>query len=331
MLAYFWLAVLALSLGLYMVLSGYDIGVGMLSGLASRAGGMRGNMVASISPLGDGNGTWLVIAGTVLFGAFPAAYSILLSALYLPLAGMLAGLVIRGVAIEFRHKAASSRWVWDATLCAGSLLAAVMQGVAIGTYAAGLPVTDLRYAGNGFEWLAPFPLACGAVLALGYALLGAGWLTLKGRDELQAFGTVAVRRLAPVVMLGAAGVFAATLRTHVQVGERWAQHPVLMVLPVLGLASLAHAWRLAARRPAAGHPFAFIAAGSVFMLLTLAGSNLPELIPFGVTLQAAAAPAASLQFMFWGAGLFVLPMVVAYTWVVYAVFSGKSSDEDTYH
>lgn len=330
MLPCFWLAVLALTLALYTVLGGYDIGVGILSGFAGRRSELRDRMAASISPLWDGNGTWLIVAGTVLFGAFPAAYSILLSALYQPLAVMLAGLVLRGVAIEFRPKAVASRWVWDLAFCTGSLLAALMQGVAVGLYAQGVPVAGQEYSGNGHEWLSAFPLGCGVVLALGYALMGASWLALKGEGELLAFARAAVRRLAPLVMLGAALVFVTTVELHPQVAERWVAHPSLLVLPALDLVSLLLAFR-SASRPAAPQPFAFIAAASVLLLLSLAVSYVPYLVPFRLTLTDLAAPESSQRFMFWGAGLFALPLVVAYTWVVHAVFRGKVRLEDVYH
>jgi len=324
----FWLGVLALALAVYLVLGGYDLGVGILSGFARRSG-VRDEMSASISPLWDGNGTWLVVAGTVLFGAYPAAYSILLSALYVPLAAMLAGLVLRGVAIEFRPKAQRTRWVWEVMFFAGSVLAAFMQGVAVGSYAQGLPVADLRYVGNGFEWLAPFPLGCGVALVLGYALQGAGWLTLKGESALQAFARRAVRRLALPVLAAAVLVFLATLWMHPQIEERLVAYPELLIVPALAVLALAIAF-ITAGDPWQ-QPFAYIVTASVLLLLTLAVSYLPYLVPFSVKLSDAASPPSSQQFMFWGAGLFVLPLVVLYTWSVYLIFRGKVSREDAYH
>ena len=324
----FWLAVLALALAVYLVLGGYDLGVGILSG-CTRKSGVRDDMAASIAPLWDGNGTWLVVAGTVLFGAFPAAYSILLSALYVPLAAMLAGLVLRGVAIEFRGNAESTRPVWDLAFCVGSLLAAFMQGVAVGTYAQGIPVEALRYAGDGFEWLSRFPLGCGAAMVIGYALLGAAWLTLKGGAELQTFARAAVRSLAPLVLVAALLVFGTTLSAHEAVEARWATFPELLILP--GAAALALVFAFLASRDRWRQPFGYVVAASVLLLLTLAVSYVPWLVPFSVTLEDAASPRSSQQFMFWGAGLFVLPLVVLYTWTTYMVFRGKVSREDAYH
>ena len=217
MLNWFWFAELAFALVAYVVLGGFDIGVGMLTAFA---GSKRDEMVASISPVWDGNGTWLVIAGTILFGAFPLVYSIALPALYVPLSAMLAGLVMRGVALEFRHKAVSSRWVWDLLLFVGSLLTALTQGICVGTYARGLPVEHLHYAGNGFEWCAVFPVLCGVGLALGYLLLGAGWLVLKGQGDLRYIGQRSMRDLTPLALLVAALILALTLLTEPTVQTR---------------------------------------------------------------------------------------------------------------
>jgi cytochrome d ubiquinol oxidase subunit II len=326
MLNWFWVAELAFALVAYLILDGFDLGVGVLSAFAGSA---RDEMVASISPVWDGNGTWLVIAGTILFGAFPFVYSILLPALYAPLSAMLAGLILRGVAIEFRHKAVRSRWVWDVMLFAGSLLAAFAQGVSVGAYAQGLPVDKLRYTGNGFEWCTAFPLWCGLGLVLGYALLGAGWLVLKGEGSLQHLGRVATSRLAPVTTLFVASILAATLCTEHTVETRWLAHPALFILPVVCVLALLYSPIAARRGGRASYVLAGI--GCVSMLLMLAASYLPYIVPFDVTLSAAAAPPASQTFMFWGAGLFVLPLIVFYTSVAYSVFRGKVSKDQTYH
>ncbi|MEX3982518.1 cytochrome d ubiquinol oxidase subunit II [Paraburkholderia sp. EG287A] len=329
MLDWFWLAEFAFTLAAYVVLDGFDLGVGILSGIAGSAPA-REEMLASISPVWDGNGTWLVIAGTILWGAFPPVYSIVLPALYIPLAAMLFGLIMRGVSIEFSHKAKRSRWVWDALLCVGSIVAAFMQGVAVGSYAQGLPVSALRYVGNGFEWCGAFPLSCGMAVVLGYAVLGAGWLVLKGEGRLQQFGRTAVSRLVPFASLFIASIFVTTLVTHREIEARWLAHPVLFLLPLLSLLAFAGS-SSAARAGSARHPYVLAAAGCVLLLLTLAVSLLPYVVPFDLTISEAAAPASTQKFMFWGAGLFVLPLIVAYTYIAYSVFRGKVSHEHGYH
>jgi len=329
MLDWFWLVELAFALAAYIVLDGFDLGVGILSGVAASAT-RRDQMVASISPVWDGNGTWLVIAGTILFGAFPAIYSIALPALYAPLSAMLAGLIMRGVAIEFRHRAHGSRWVWNVLLFAGSLLAAFSQGVALGAYAHGVPVDQMRYTGNGFEWAGAFPLWCGLGAVLCYGLLGAGWLVLKGETDLRQFGCTALKRLTPLTVLVIAAMFVATLADHRVIEARWQLHPALYVLPVLSLATL-FCLPLAARRGEGRTPFVLAALTCALLLVTLAASYLPYVVPFDLTIDQAAAPASSQTFMFWGGGLFVLPIIVAYTYVAYAVFRGRVSSDHAYH
>jgi len=329
MMDWFWLAVLAFTLAIYVALDGFDLGVGVLSGFI-RDADLREEMVASISPVWDGNGTWLVTAGTVMFGAFPPVYSIVLSALYIPITCMLAGLVMRGIAIEFRHKANTSRWIWDILLVVGSFLTAFMQGVAVGTYAQGFPTAHMQFIGTGFEWASSFSLWCGAGLTLGYMLLGASWLVLKGENRLADFGRAGVRALAPVVILFAGSIFVITLMTYQQVENRWLTYPALFVLPVLAFMSFGGA-RITANNGASHSPYRFVVAGCVMLLLTLAVSYLPYVVPFALTLTEAAAPRVSQQFMFWGIGLFVLPLVVGYTFVSYSVFKGKVSRDQAYH
>src|SRR4051812_5061645 len=169
-MAEFWAAALALTLLLYVLLDGFDLGVGILFGVAPDETARR-HMMRAISPVWDGNETWLVLAATILFGAFPPVYALLLSAFYLPLLVMLAALILRGVAFEFRYKSRRLRRVWDAGFAGGSLLAAFVQGVTVGALVQELPVQDGRYAGDAFAWASPFALLCGVGLCLGYALL----------------------------------------------------------------------------------------------------------------------------------------------------------------
>src|ERR1700682_910329 len=185
-LANFWAAAIALSLLLYVVLDGFDLGVGILFGF-TRDETQRRDMLAAISPVWDDNETWLVLAASALFAAFPLVYALLLSAFYLPLCIMLAALILRGVAFEFRHKAGSvMRRVWDAGFAGGSLVATFMQGATLGALVYGLPVVDGRYSGNGvLDWLSPFAVLCGLGLCVGDALLGSAWLVLKGEGELR--------------------------------------------------------------------------------------------------------------------------------------------------
>ena len=156
----FWVSVLALSILLYVLLDGFDLGVGILFGL-TRDEHRRRTMMSAVAPIWDGNETWLVVAGVVLWGAFPLVYATLFSALYLPLLLMLAGLILRGVAFEFRNKTQRLRWVWDAAFSGGSLVAAFMQGIMVGALVEGLPISQGEYSGGEFGWLSPFAMICG--------------------------------------------------------------------------------------------------------------------------------------------------------------------------
>ena len=174
----FWVSLLAISILLYVLLDGVDLGVGLLFGLASGET-RRSGMLSAVAPIWDGNETWLVVTGVILWGAFPLVYATLLSAFYLPIFLMLAGLILRGVAFEFRDKTQRLRWIWDFSFAGGSLIATFMQGTTVGALVEGLQVTNGQYSGGDFGWFTPFAALCGIGLCLGYALLGACWLVRK--------------------------------------------------------------------------------------------------------------------------------------------------------
>jgi cytochrome d ubiquinol oxidase subunit II len=317
----FWVAVLAISVLLYVLLDGFDLGVGILFGVTSDKE-RRSAMLSAVSPVWDGNETWLIVTGVILWGAFPPVYATLLSAFYLPLLLMLAGLILRGVAFEYRHRAERSRWVWDIAFSGGSLVATFVQGVTVGALVEGLPIADGHYVGGDFGWLSPFALLCGVGLCLGYTLLGACWLVKKTEGETRD----AAYRLIPFLAIGLMAfllvVFIYALTAHLQVMGRWLERPYLLVFPLIGavaMARLAHG--LVWRRD--GVPFAMVALTFAAAFGTLAISFWPYMIPFSMTIDAAAAPHASLAFMFWGEGLFVFPLMLIYAAVNYSVFRGK--------
>ncbi|MEA2796060.1 MAG: cytochrome bd ubiquinol oxidase subunit, partial [Bradyrhizobium sp.] len=171
----FWVSLLAISILLYVLLDGVDLGVGMLFGLTNSEI-RRGAMLSAVAPIWDGNETWLVVTAVILWGAFPVVYATLLSAFYLPLIVMLLGLILRGVAFEFRYKTQRMRWIWDLSFAGGSLIATFIQGLTVGALVEGLQVTNGQYSGGDFGWFTPFAALCGIGLCLGYALLGACWL-----------------------------------------------------------------------------------------------------------------------------------------------------------
>jgi cytochrome d ubiquinol oxidase subunit II len=318
----FWVAILAISILLYILLDGFDLGVGILFG-GSRDDDERRSMISAVAPVWDGNETWLVVAGVVLWGAFPIVYAVLLSAFYLPLLLMLAGLILRGVAFEFRSKSERLRWIWDAAFAGGSLVATFVQGLTVGALVEGLPIANGRYAGGEFGWLTPFAVLCGVGLCLGYALLGACWLVKKCEGETRD----AAYRLIPALSLGLLVflivVFAFALAEHLQVMARWLERPVLFIFPAIGaIATLVLAEGVRSRRDST--PFLMVALIFAASFGTLAISFWPYMIPFSITVTAAAAPHASLAFMFWGEGLFVFPLMLVYTVTNYGVFRGKA-------
>jgi cytochrome bd ubiquinol oxidase subunit II len=317
----FWVAVLAISILLYVLLDGFDLGVGMLFGM-TRDEERRGAMVSAVSPVWDGNETWLIVTGVVLWGAFPPAYAMLLSAFYLPLLLMLAGLILRGVAFEFRARAEGSRWVWDIAFAGGSFVATFVQGLTVGALVKGLPIANGRYSGGDFGWLSPFAVLCGIGLCLGYALLGACWLVKKCEGETRDEAYRLIPRLAIGLLIFLLVVFVYALAAHFQVMGRWLERPYLLVFPVVGVAAIAGLAHSVVRRRDVV-PFSMVALTFAAAFGTLAISFWPYMIPFSITIDEAAAPHASLAFMFWGAGLFVFPLMLIYAAVNYSVFRGK--------
>ena len=320
----FWAAVLALGLLLYVVLDGFDLGVGILFGFA-RDEVTRRHMMSAISPVWDGNETWLVIGGTVLWAGFPVVYALILSAFYLPICLMLSALILRGVAFEFRQKTAErARLVWDIGFVGGSVVAAFVQGAAVGALVRGLPVgTDGRFAGSGtFDWVSPFALLCGLGLCLGDALLGAAWLLLKSEGPIRERSYRIIPWLLVGVLMFLSFAFVAALRMDLPVMHRWIERPWLAVFPLIGLLAVV-AIVSGIRRRRDSWPFAGAAVIFLAAFATLAASFLPYIVPFSLTISQAAAPTSSLSFIFWGAGIVVLPLTLVYTIMVYTVFKGK--------
>jgi cytochrome d ubiquinol oxidase subunit II len=317
----FWVVLLAVSMLLYVLLDGFDLGVGILFGLA-RGEERRRAMLSAVAPIWDGNETWLVVTGVILWGAFPAVYATLLSAFYLPLLVMLSGLILRGVAFEFRDKSERARRMWDWSFAGGSLAATFIQGMTVGALVEGLPVENGQYAGGDFGWFSPFAALCGAGLCLGYALLGASWLVKKCEAEPRDVAWRQIPYLAVGVLVFLAIVFIYALAENNQLMGRWIERPYLFVFPAIGAAA-AVVLAASVRRRRDGWPFYMVALIFISAFGTLAISFWPYMIPFVITIDEAAAPHSSLAFMFWGEGLFVFPLMLIYTAVSYRVFRGK--------
>jgi cytochrome d ubiquinol oxidase subunit II len=324
----FWATLLAVSILMYVLLDGFDLGIGMLFGVA--AGEPRRHaMISAVAPIWDGNETWLVVSGVILWGAFPVVYSILMSAFYLPVLLMLAGLILRGVAFEFRSKAMRMRWIWNASFAGGSLVAAFTQGLMVGALVEGLPLSDGRYVGGEFGWFSPFAVLCGIGLCVGYALLGACWLVRKCEDEVRDHAYRLIPYLSAALLVFLIVVFAYALAEDLPVMTRWLDRPSLFVFPVVGvLAAITLAASIHRREDAL--PFPMVTVIFVAAFGTLAISFWPYMIPFSITIEQAAAPHSSLAFMFWGAGLFVFPLMLLYTVISLAVFRGKVAPAEHY-
>jgi cytochrome bd ubiquinol oxidase subunit II len=265
-----------------------------------------------------------------LFGAFPRVYAALLSAFYLPMIFLLGALILRGVAFEFRYKTERMRWLWDVSFIGGSTIATFIQGMTVGALVKGIPLSGGHYLGGPFGWFSPFACLCGLGLCLGYALLGAAWLVGKTEGDLRERSYHQLRRLVAGVFAFLSVVFVYALMEHLPIMNRWLERPYLAAFPALGAA--AAAGLVAGIRWRIDHlPFPMTALIFLAAFGTLAASFWPYMIPFSVTVDEAASPPASLDFMFWGAGLVVLPLILLYTATVYRVFRGKISAPIEYH
>lgn len=327
-----WAIIIGFGLMMYVIMDGFDLGIGILSPFVpDRAD--RDTMVNTVAPVWDGNETWLVLGGAALLAAFPLAYAVILSALYLPLVLMLAGLIWRGVAFEFRFKADEGhKAFWDKAFAWGSYIATFFQGVALGAFINGFRVEKGAYAGGLFDWLTPFSLFTGVGLLVAYALLGATWLVMKTEGTLQQ----RMRRLArPVtvalfVIIGIVSLW--TPYAHPEVAARWFSLPNLyFFLPVPLLVLLATALILRSlSRDSHAAPF-LLTLLLLFLGYTGLGISLwPNIIPPGISIWDAASPPESLGFTLVGA-LFIIPFILAYTAWSYYVFRGKVRVGEGYH
>jgi cytochrome d ubiquinol oxidase subunit II len=326
-----WAGIIGVAVAMYVVLDGFDLGVGILFPWFRREA-ERDLMMNSVAPFWDGNETWLVLGGGGLLVAFPLAYSVIMPAFYLPVIVMLLALIFRGTAFEFRWVAKPRHRKWDYAFAGGSTLAAFAQGVVLGGLIQGVTVRDNAFAGGPLDWLTPFALFSGVALVLGYALLGATWLYMRVEGKV----AVRARRLArPLLVSVMAAMVIVSLWTPLsieRVHDRWFTLPNLFYfapVPLLTAAAALICWRAIGRAWVATP---FLAAIALFLLgyLGLAVSNLPYIVPPSITIwQAAAAPASQL-FMLVGT-LVLLPLILGYTAMVYWTFRGQVRHGEGYH
>jgi cytochrome d ubiquinol oxidase subunit II len=329
-LAVIWAVIIAFAVAMYVVMDGFDLGIGILFPRLA-VGDERDMAMNSIAPVWDGNETWLVLGGGGLLAAFPLAYAIVLPALYAPLIAMLLGLVFRGVAFEYRWRDPGHRKYWDLGFCLGSLVATFAQGITLGALLQGITVHGRAYAGGWWEWLTPFSLMTGAGLVIGYALLGACWLIWKTEGALQAKARRHARILAPALLAAIGAVSLYTPYILPQYFARWFEWPGLIVtipMPLLVAAAAFWLWR-SLGRARDWLPFALTLLLFLLSMAGLAISIWPDVIPGRVTIWQAAAPHSSQVFMLAGA-LVLVPLILAYTAWSYWVFRGKVSEEG-YH
>ncbi|MFO7686553.1 MAG: cytochrome d ubiquinol oxidase subunit II [Desulfobacterales bacterium] len=326
-----WYALIGTAIFLYILLDGFDLGVGVLFPFAP-SDRCRDRMMNSIAPFWDGNETWLVLGGGGLFAAFPLAYAVMMPALYLPVIAMLLGLIFRGVAFEFRFKAdGKSRRIWDYSFHFGSLLAAFMQGVIIGAVVQGIEVAGRSYAGGAFDWLNAYSVMTGIAVVFGYAMLGSTWLVMKTEGETQAWA----RKSAFYTIFYMAAFLAIVSISMPIMNEgirtRWFSLPnffFLLPIPAASFVMLITIWRdLHAGREY--RPF-FLSFG-VFLTgyIGIAVSMWPYIVPFKITFRQAAATPESQSLLLVGT-VVLLPVILAYTGYCYYIFRGKASHESMY-
>ena len=326
-----WAGIIGVAVLMYVVLDGFDLGCGILFPFAP-SDACRNKMMNSIAPFWDGNETWLVLGGGGLLAAFPLAYAVLMPALYLPVIFMLLGLVFRGVAFEFRFKTTGrDRKLWDVSFHAGSLLAAFMQGVILGTIVQGVDVLGRSFAGDALYWASGFSMMTGLAVVFGYALLGATWLILKTDGKTQAWA-----RKAGLYVLGFVGFFMVVVSAAMplidpRIFTLWFTAPniyFLAIIPALTVAGFVLLY-FDLHSKADVRPF-FTAIGLFFLgFLGLAISLYPWMVPYAFTLWEAAAATTSLSLMLVGVAIF-LPLILCYTAYSFYVFRGKSDDKKMY-
>ncbi len=325
-----WAGLIGTAVAMYVILDGFDLGVGILFPFA-RSERERDQMMRSVAPFWDGNETWLVLGGGGLWVAFPQAYAVIMPALYLPVTIMLLALVFRGVAFEFRTVSRSKTWL-NVAFASGSTIAALAQGVILGGLIQGIPVTGGAYSGGALDWATPFAFLCGLAMIAGYGLLGATWLAMKTEGPVaeRARGQARFMLLAVLVFMAAVSLW--TPLSQPRIAARWFSTPnILYLWPVPAVTALVAfaLWRWIERGREVPP---FLAAIALFLLgyLGLVISNFPYLVPPSLTVWDTAAAPASQIFMLLGT-LVLLPMILGYIAFVYWLFRGKVREGESYH
>jgi cytochrome bd ubiquinol oxidase subunit II len=326
-----WTLILGMAVFFYVLLDGFDLGVGILYGLAPDTAS-RNTIMNSIAPIWDGNETWLVFGGLGLFAAFPVAFAVIIPAVYFPILVMLLALVFRGVAFEFRFRDAEHKTFWDHAFNYGSAIATFAQGIVLGSFIQGYEVSGRQFSGSSLAFLTPFSLMTGLALLFGYGLLGAGWLILKTDGDIQA----AARRHGRICLIGVlAAIAVVSIWTPVaspMVAARWFSWPNILILAPVPIATAAAAfltWRSLGSR-AETTPFAGAVLLFILSFVGIAISLFPMIVPYHFTLWEAASSERTQAFLLVGT-LALLPVILMYTGWSYWVFRGKVRADAGYH
>jgi cytochrome bd ubiquinol oxidase subunit II len=326
-----WTLILGAGIFFYVLLDGFDLGVGILYNFMPDTRS-RNLVMNAIAPVWDGNETWLVLGGVALLAAFPLAFAILIPALYFPILIMLLALVFRGVAFEFRFRDAEHKTFWDHGFFYGSLIATLAQGMMLGAFIQGFKVEGRAFVGGPLDFLTPFSVLTGIALVFGYALLGAGWLVLKSEDEIQARARRYGRVCLVAVVIGIVVVSLWTPLASDAVFSRWFSWPNVLILSPVPIASALVAWATWRALSGASQFGGFFGAVGLFALsyIGMTISLFPMIVPYHFTLMQAASPPGTQAFLLVGT-LFLLPVILFYSGWSYWVFRGKVRGDVGYH
>lgn len=326
-----WAVILSIAVLMYVLLDGFDLGVGILF-LLRKNQDDRNLMVASVAPIWDFNETWLILGGGGLLAVFPLAFAVIMPAVYFPILVMLLGLLFRGVAFEFRDVPDARKYIWDRAFAYGSLFATFAQGVVLGNFIEGFKVTGRAFSGSSWDWFAPFPLLTGVGLVVGYTLLGATWLYMKTQGELQEWARdksywALWGILAFIVM-----VSVWTPLAQERIAARWFSQPNIFYFSAVPILTAVIAWLLWDSLRKGREVLPFLSAMALFFLsfIGLIISLWPYVAPPSITLWDAATAPMSQQFLIVGT-MFLLPVILLYVFWSYWVFRGKVRADTGYH
>ena len=330
-LPFIWAGLIAFAVLAYVILDGFDLGVGILFPF-SKTEHHRDVMMNTVAPVWDGNETWLVLGGGGLLAVFPLAYSVIMPALYAPIIAMLLGLILRGVAFEFRWRTKRGQFLWDWAFAGGSVIAALAQGLALGTLVHGIPMTGRAYGGGWWDWLSLFSILTAIAVVTGYALLGATWLIMKTEGELQDLSrrNATIAGVATLALIGIISLWTPFL--HPEYFTRWFAWPTMIfsaIVPIL-VAACAYGLYSGLRDKTDYRPFFSTLGLFILSFVGLGISFYPYIVPPSLTIWDAAAPDKSLRFLLVGA-LVLIPMILIYTAYSYWVFRGKTDPTEGYH